>query len=137
MRMNINVYLPDELGEKVRAQEAKGEKLPLSQLLQEAVREELNRRESMAVTLQDPSEYEVALEDDEGRPYTGRITGSLIAEDRDLTVYLTNDERVILYDPSRAAYWEIEDPEEELRSLERGAYAAACAALGITPVIDL
>ncbi len=90
-------------------------------------------------TLADPEEYEVTVEDQDGCIYTGRITGKEIAYDEraERTVYLTTDERVIVYDGNRLNYWEITDPVEGLRALGPGAYAQACQALGVSAVIDL
>jgi hypothetical protein len=43
-----------------------------------------------------------------GRAYVGRLSGKLLAEARDVFVYLTDDERVIVYDAKRLEYHEIE-----------------------------
>ena len=53
----------------------------------------------MSETLSDPQQYEVAIEGEGGGVYTGRITGKEIAyEERgEVTVYLTEDERVIAH----------------------------------------
>src|SRR5262245_28047518 len=136
--MNVNVYLPDDLGKR-----AKRADLAFSQLLRDAVTAELERREAMASTLtDDPQTFELELEDKDGFTYKGRITGKLItSEERGgLDVYLTEDERVILYYGERLDYWELDDPEYELRDeLEMGTYREACAALGIKPniVVDI
>ena len=101
--MNVNLYLPDDLG--ARAKEAE---LPLSHLLQGAVVDELERRAMISNTLTEPQTFELQLEDEEGRSYTGRITGSLIATGRgDVELYLLDDERVIGYDPNRPEHWEL------------------------------
>ena len=43
-----------------------------------------------------------------------------------------------LYDPAKLNYWEIDDIESELGEvLELAAYADACHALGIKPVVDI
>jgi hypothetical protein len=133
--MNLNLYLPDDLGKR-----AKDADLPFSQLLREAVRAELERREIMSTTLTDLETIQLDLEDDEGLPYTGRFTGRVIAENdrNDVVVYVTEDERVILYDGERLNYWVVQDIESELAdALELSAYQDACRALGIEVVIDL
>jgi hypothetical protein len=130
--MNVNLYLPDDLGEKAKAAE-----LPLSRLLQVAVRDELDRRNAVSKTLDRPETYELDLEDRDGNHYIGRITGKLIADDDRNQVYLTDDERVIVHDTHRMGYWEVEYPEQELSELSTAAYTAAAEALGIKPVIDL
>jgi len=133
--VDITVYLPDEIG--ARAKEAD---LPFSRLLRAAVEEELNRREAVVETLTDSSEYEVLnLEDNEGRLYTGRLVGTMIAEGRnDVFVYLTDDERVLVHDNRHSKVHEIEDEEAELREwLEEEQYVEAMNALGLQPVVDL
>jgi post-segregation antitoxin (ccd killing protein) len=133
--VNVNAYLPDDLGKR-----AKDADLPFSQLLRDAVVDELERREAMAATLADPQTFKLAIEDRDGTAYTGRIKGKLLAaDDRNrVEVYLTEDERVILYDGERLDYWAIHDPQTELEDvLETSAYVEVCRALGIEPVIDL
>ena len=96
----------------------------------------------MAKTLTNETTYEVYLEDEEGRGYTGRITGQLIASDETsrgvLDVYLTDDERVLLHDDGKCSVLELENPADELReNLSPGVYAVAMHALGERPVVDL
>lgn len=137
MRMNINVYLPDDI-----AQRAKAEQLPLSRMLRDAVTEELKRRAVMAETLTDSQTYEVEIETDAGA-FTGRIKGKEIAYDErnDVAVYLTDDERVIAYDSTRMQHYQLGDETDlvvDLRGwLSDEAYADAMHALGRKPVIDL
>lgn len=134
--MDFTVYLPDELGARAK-DELKGQ---LSRLFRDAVEAEMKRREAMAKTLAEPQEFKVAIEDSEGRYYTGRISGSLIAYDdrREVSVYLTTDERVIVYDGGKQKHYVLDDPEEQLRGwLSPAAYSDAMEAFGIVPVIDL
>jgi hypothetical protein len=133
--MNINVYLPDDLGK--RAKEAG---LPFSELLRGAVVAELERREAVASTLEETSEHELYLENKDGVSYIGRVTGTIIGRDRYGAgfVFLTDDERVLVYDENRSSYWISEDPEEDLRELlDDAEYFNAMQALGIKAVIDL
>jgi len=130
--VDITVYLPDEIGTR-----AKAESLPLSRMLRDAVVQELNEREAMSNTLEKTEAHEVDLEDKNGEPYTGRITGVVIADDGDDVIYLTDDKRVIAYNNWRKSYDVLSDPEEELRGLPPGAYTDAMEALGIKVVIDL
>ena len=131
--MDITVYLPDEIGKR-----AKKAGLNLSGLLRTAVTEELEMIEARAETLNDPRTFDVGLEDEEGHFYIGRVTGALIAQDGDTQVFLTEDERVLLYDYDNSKCRPIDDPESALRdALGDGAYFEAMIALGETPVIDL
>ena len=70
----------------------------------------------MAQTLNEARTIELGLEDKDGRAYVGRINGTTIAYDdagsREIAVYLTNDERVLVYDVARRAYHRIDDPAE-------------------------
>ena len=130
--MDITIYLPDELGER-----AKREGINLSRMLRDELAVELQRRATMAQTLNSPHTFELSLER-EGEGYVGRVTGKRIAEGHYVEVFLTDDERVLLYDESRSDYWVIEDPAEELRDcLDDDEYARALAALGLTVVVDL
>jgi hypothetical protein len=135
--VDVTLYLPDELGGRAKAEFERGE---LSRLLQDAVRNELERRETVTKTLNDVQTYEVAVEDAEGRTFLGRITGQLIAEnDRaEIEVFLTQDERVLVYDGARMKHYELTDPVEGLKNWLIGAdYTDALHALGETPVVDL
>ncbi len=131
--MDITVYLPEELGSK-----AKEAELPFSRLLRGAVEEELERRATMKLTLEDAGPCELRLEDQEGRSYVGQFVGTLVAEDRDVQVYLTEDERVLLYDASKMQVHEIDDGQEELRDwLNDDAYAEAGHTLGFPVIVEL
>ena len=135
--MNVNVYLPDDLGQR-----AKDADLPFSQLLREAVRDELRRRETVSETLEQVETYEIGLEDRDGYGYMGRITGKSIAysETFGVQVFLTNDERVIVYDERHLRHYELSDPVEDLRGWignDAAQYFSAVEALGEKPVIDL
>jgi hypothetical protein len=133
--VDVTVYLPDEIGVRAKA-------LPrgtLSQLFRNAVIDELERRDTVANALSDVREYEVDVEDAEGRVYTGRITGTRIADDGPFEVFLAEDERVLVYDADKLAYEVLDDPVTDLRSWLRSdaAYAEALHALGKKPVVDL
>src|SRR5262245_55133916 len=135
--MNVNLYLPDDLG-----QQAKEAELPLSQMLRTAVVDELERRKVVSETLAETEIHEVTIEDEDGRPYTGRITGKrLYGPDYHHTeVFLTDDERVLVYDGGNLRYWVSDDPARDLREIQYmtdGEYADVLQAMGVTPVIDL
>lgn len=131
--MDITIYLPNELGER-----AKREGINLSRMLRDELLEELQRRATVSQTLEQTQTYELDLEDEEGALYVGRVNGTVIGESGEVRVFLTDDERVILYDGGETRYWVVRDPAEELRgSLDDEEYARALGALGLTPVIDL
>ncbi len=131
--MDVTVYLPNQLGER-----AKREGINLSRTLRNAVQVEIERREAVSNTLSGTEVYELALEDDDGTPITGRIRGTLLVDDdRGSTVYLTADERVIVHDEKRLRYEVVNDPQNELRGLTPGNYATVMKALGLRAVIDL
>lgn len=131
--MDITVYLPDELG-----REAKAAELNLSRLLRDAVTDELTRRKEVEATLKDPQTYEIDIENENGDVYTGRVTGKLLVMGKDVDIYLTDDERVILYDRMGLKYWEVDDLEQEARyHLTDDEYVELLPALGIKPTIDI
>jgi hypothetical protein len=129
--MDVTVYLPDDMAPLVKRAK-KEERGLLSQLLRDALTTEMERRDAMSETLTDAKEIELELEDNDGNPYKGRFTGKEIDRDGSDAVYLTDDERVLIYDAELAVYWEVEDPESELEE-----WPAAARALGITPVVDI
>ena len=137
--MNHTVYLPDDLSKAVKA--AKPD-LNLSRLLRDAVTDELERRATVANTLNEIKVHEVYIEDEDGRGYTGRITGTEIACDdhEEIQVFLTDDQRVLVYDGQRSEYHHVTDNlDQELRGwlINDGVYSDAMLALGIKPTIDL
>jgi post-segregation antitoxin (ccd killing protein) len=132
MRVNLNVYLPDDLGER-----AKDADLPLSRMLREAVITELNRRAIMSETLEEPQEQLVDIVSDGGVTYTGRFTGTLIAGGNDVDVYLTTDKRTLVYDRAAAQIRQVDDPEDLREWLDLDGYVIALEALGAKPVIDI
>ena len=96
----------------------------------------------MEATLDELVEYELDMVDDENRSYIGRITGKRIAEgSRDEQVFVTDDERVLVYDPNvegRFMCAEVEDPAEDLQTiLDTDLYVEAMSALGLKAIIDL
>jgi hypothetical protein len=131
--MNVNLYLPDELGEKAKAAD-----LPLSRLLQRSVTEELQRREAVTKTMKDAREHLVDLETKEGYAYQGRINGIEVHEDDRYRWFVTTDERVLVYDDENMSAEQVEERNlEQLAEHNPDAYAAVKTALGETPIIDL
>jgi hypothetical protein len=136
--MNVNVYLPDDIGESAKAAE-----LNLSRLLRDAVTDELQRRSIVSQTLEDATEILIDLEHPDGGHYKGRFTGTMIAcnERHDIEIYLLSDERVIRYHRGDYCMFELGhdlDIEEDLRAtLDEDEYVRAMNSLGLDPIIDI
>lgn len=144
--MDFTVYLPDEIGQRV-----KDEGLKISRLLRKAVLEEFARRDGFAKLLEPGVEvYELELEDEAGSPYVGRIKGRRIAGDEETGIYATTDGRLIGYQSESfgngyGMYEVLNDPPEDLSEkadpyvglLPEGEKLRVWATLGIVQVIDL
>jgi hypothetical protein len=131
--VEITVYLPDPVGER-----AKAEGINLSGALRAAVEAELRMTEAMERLASSALTVDIELENSNGDRYLGRITGTLLARGRDCAVYVTDNERIVLYDEVRLAYYNLDDPEEELKKwLDEDDYLTACNELGIKPVLNL
>ena len=125
----IAVYLPDAIGARAKAAE-----LPLSRMLRDAVTSELERLDTMTKTLSDLKTFTLALENENGRAYTGRFQGAPIADN----VYLLTDGRVLAYNENDASYAVLDDPESEVEHWVSGdALIDAMDALGLRAVVDL
>lgn len=86
----------------------------------------------------EPTTFAVTIKDPTGPTYTGRITGELVALEAYIHVYLTVDDRVIVYDERARQYQVIEDPDEQLRDLlSPEVYLKAIDTLGRRPIVDL
>lgn len=132
--MDITIYLPDELGQRAKADP----NVNLSRMLRDALADHYQQEDAMAATIEGATEYKLTLEDDEGRTYTGRITATRIAQDGDIEVFLTGEENVVFYDGERLRYWVVQEPEDELRGvLNTEAYVDAMHALGQEVEVDL
>lgn len=132
--MDIKTYLPDALG--ARAKEAN---LPFSQLLRDAVIDELERRRIVSETLAEPTEHLLEVQHPDGYAYTGRITGKLIHEGSDrvgsFEIYLTGDQRVLRHNCDGSID---ETTLEELAAEDNpAAYIDVAVALGEKPIVDL
>lgn len=134
--MDITVYLPDEIGAWAKASE-----LNLSRLLRDAVEEEKGRQEAVADALEGAEEIELDLESDEGHQYVGTFVGNVIAKGEDSEVYLTDDERLVIYRPADMKAEVIEsqycDEEHLAQWLDHESYLAACVALGLRARVAL
>ena len=130
--MDINVYLPDELGAW-----AKNAGLNLSGLLRNAV--EGQRRRAEAIVHAEMHELEV--EDDHGRAYTAQVHGTLIAEEDEpeVRVFLTEDERVVVHSGGTLHVLSVGEAGVRLQGFLPGLdqYLDAMQALGQHPVVEI
>jgi hypothetical protein len=109
-------------------------------LFEDKLRDEIERRELIAEMLEANKPIRLDLEDSEGRAYVGKFDGVLLGEARGVWVYLTDDERVIVYEEDKGKYSEMDDPEEDLADWfphDQDVYLEVMHALGQTPEIDL
>jgi hypothetical protein len=83
--------------------------------------------------------HTMELETPDGASYEGRVTGWQIAYDerQDITVYLTEDERLIVHDAGKLRYEVVEDPADLRGWLDDDSYVQALDALGQKATIDL
>jgi hypothetical protein len=133
-RSDVTVRIDQEL-----RRQARDERVNLSRLLEDSLRSEIFRRKTIRDTLAEPQEIRLDLEDKDGRPYIGKFTGRLLGEARGVEVYVTEDQRVIVYDRRKVTHSELEDLAE-LRDWfphDPDVYSDAMRALGRVPEIDL
>jgi hypothetical protein len=142
--MNFNVYLPNEIGER-----AKAEDLNLSRLLRDAVSAEFRRRAAVSdVANRRPGDaqiYEFEWEDEDGG-YTARISGWRLWPDHDdttLQIFATSDNRLLAVYPDQQESFRLDEPGEDLVTnmlgfgLEGDELREAFRAVGLKPVVDL
>lgn len=134
-RDDVTVRIDLELRAKARELD-----INLSRMLEDALRKEIERQETVAETLAEGSEkISLDLVDEDGLTYVGTFTGKLIGRADDAAVYLTEDERVILYD-TRERNFE-ENPGNDLLAewlgADPGVYAQVMRALGEEPEIEI
>jgi post-segregation antitoxin CcdA len=117
----------------------------LSRLLEGALREEIERRETVAQTLEGAEEIKLELEG-EGGYYIGRFTGKFIGEGHGVEAYLVDDGRVLVYDSDSRTYWDVTDQDVEIGTQEAlesafpydpNVVSDVMRAIGETPEIDL
>lgn len=131
--MDVTVYLPDAIGAK-----AKEEGINLSGTLRSAVEDELSRLETMRKSrdeLGPAQEFKVKIISSD-KEFTGRVTGWVIDRNSDWEVYLTADDRIIVYNEFRCEASSMS--EDEARSdLSPELFPDALVFLGVEPIIDL
>ena len=135
VRQDVTLRIDREL----RAQ-AREFQINMSRTLERALRGEISRVASRREILESGSEeIRLDLEDDQGRSWIGRFSGKPLGSSGVFTVFLTDDERVIVYDEARLEHREIEDLGD-LRSVfadDLDFYINLMHALSETPEIDL
>ena len=136
--MDVTVYLPDE----IRAQ-AKEAGMNLSRMLRNAVESELKHRSAMEEIAGEAEEHLLHLETPDGESFEGRVMGTLLCENgKGDQVFVTDDERLIVYYPNQSKYHVLENDEEALRETlgnlcDFDEYISAMAQLGFTATVDL
>lgn len=101
-RDDVTVRIDTELRAKARDLG-----INLSRLLEEKLAAEIDRVQTVAKTLEGSEEIRLDLED-----YIGKFTGKFIGEGHDVQAYLTDDERLILYQEDRSEYVVVEDLDD-------------------------
>lgn len=131
--MNITVYLPDEIGAWAKARD-----LPLSRMLREAVEAERKQRDAASAVLGGSGVHELPITDDDGRQFTIRLHGAVIAGGGELRAFLGRDEQIFVYDSRGGGTLHYLDSPAELGDvLDIDGYIDAMHALGHRPVIDV
>jgi len=139
--MDINVYLPDELG--ARAKEAG---VKFSALLRDAVTDELARREAIERARDGMTEQNIDLDDYSGNPLRLRFTGKSVGGDSGVEVYLTDAGKVVVVleedyltfeDVDLFSEWVAEPTRDNLGRSAEEALRVALAELGGRRVVDL
>lgn len=136
--MDITVYLPDEIGTQ-----AKEAGMNLSRTLRDAVESELEHTRAMKELAGEAEEHLLDLETSDGQPFEGRVMGTLLCENRKGDqVFVTEDERVIVYYPYQSQYHVLENNEDALRETlgnlcDFDEYISAMSQLGYTAMVDL
>jgi hypothetical protein len=131
--MNVTVYLPDELAKRAKD----SPDVNVSRLLRDALEQHFQEVDAMTASLAEAKLVRLSLEDNDGRSYVGRFTGTMIADDDDVEVYLVEDGTVIAYESERLRYSVVENPSEDLQGLGTDAYLDAMNALGLEAEVDL
>jgi hypothetical protein len=135
-RDDVTVRIDIELRAK-----AKELDINMSRLFEDALGDEIERREAIVRTLGSTEEIRLDLEDQDGRPYVGRFTGAFLGEGHRVQVFLHEDGRLIVYDEDKRQEWSVlEDPQKALEDWfphDPGVVAEAMHAIGETPEIDL
>ena len=93
--MNHNVYLPDEVSDRIKRAKVAGIEVNLSGLLRDAVTDELDRQETLAEAREEMERMSVDATDREGNQVRLRFTGKCVSE-HDPEIYLTDDGKVLL-----------------------------------------
>lgn len=131
--MQLTLYLPDDLGAW-----AKQAGLPLSRLLRSTVEAERRRLETVTANLGKAGAFDAEITDEDGREFTLRVHGSLLASSGTVRAFLGHDERLFVHDSSGGGTMHYPDTPAELEDLlELDAYIDAMHALGLRPVIDV
>ena len=112
----------------------------MSRLFEDALGEEIERV-GMRAWATSEAKYEIRLdlEDQEGRAYVGKFTGKLLGETDRVSVYLTDDSRLIVYDTEKLRHWDDVDVGDlqDWFPHDQGVYVDVMHALGEKPEVDI
>jgi Post-segregation antitoxin CcdA len=136
-RDDVTVRIDTELRAKARELE-----INMSRLFEGALRDEVFRLETRAelIAAKGSEQIKLDLEDDEDRPYVGTFTGKLLGENDDVSVYLADDNRLIVYDANRRDWHVLGERNDDLTDWfphDPGVVAEVLHALGETPEIEI
>jgi hypothetical protein len=131
-RDDVTVRIDTELREKAREHE-----INLSRLLEGALREEVERLETIAQTLEGSQTIRLDLLDGDERSYVGKFEGVEIAATDYLVVYLAADGRLIIYDSVNRQFYANPDNLAAWFPYDPGVLAEVLHAIGETPEIEI
>jgi hypothetical protein len=144
--VNHNVYLPDEVSDRIKRAKVAGIEVNLSGLLRDAVTDELDRQELFAEARDEMTRMTVDATDREGNEVRLRFTGKRVSE-HDPEIYLTDDGKVLLvFDKEdwftldsvkEFADWASSEHRAKLGQPAEGNIAQAVQKVGGKVVIDL
>lgn len=135
--MRMNIYVPDDLGEKVKQHDD----INVSAVCQEALRSALDNRAALAKLVEGMGRVTLYIEDRGESAFVGKLVHS---DDRgNVSIYITKKHRIAIYDESKQRLYEYDgfaEMEEEWSraiDVDHAALSAVAEALGEKYVTEL